>query len=593
MKSFWFWFRLMVQGSLRLVFLIAGVLALLPLAGWAGFQLNKQLFDGIAQFRDWSPLVSIACLIGAVKLLEAVLNYLSRLLDDHLSMRVVHRLEHYLYSRIQPATITSVETPEYMNDVNLARNHMHNVQHLINSMISLAQQVLQLGMYGYLIVEYSWLAFVVLVVFALPNFIFETLQAFKIETHLRNISQYQMSSRLMSDMLVRPQTLRETMIFGAKHFLFNHWKRAALEVIGKTMMLKTYEFKWRSGLGIFQPAGVLIIQMILIQKLVQSSITLGDYVAITTAVASVEASFLAMSYHMRLFKQIPMLTERFSKFISSYVQVPAGLQSLPQQGIKGMEIRGLSFIYPNMGQPVLRDIDLDVQHGDVIAIVGENGSGKSTLGKVIAGLHEVPPGTVFVDGVDINALDREEWFRLVSVVNQDFMRYPLSVYENIALEEPSDEVKTRVDRLIQRYPALVPTAIREDLTIRLGTEFFHSRQISGGQWQRIAIARALYKDSPVLLLDEATSELDPAVESDLIRQILQERQGRTTILVTHNLTLAALAARIIVMHHGRVEETGSHHTLLREKNRYYEMWNKQHSQEGVVEYGQNQLSGIV
>lgn len=587
------WFRIMIQGSVVSVSIVVLLLAIQPGVGWLTFHLNKQLFDQMAGHAIWKDLAWIALLLALLKLVELVLTEGSRLVQAQLSLRIHNRLEHHLYSSIQPSCITHLETPAFNHDTTILKNSLNQIEQSISSTIGLVQQVLILGVYGYLIFTYSWVTGLILLLFSLPLFWVELLSALRLEKYFHKVAQQQIESMLASDLILKPQALKETMIFGSQRYLLHRWSEAAESVIRKTFTLKFGEFKLRSVAVIFQPVGFLLAQLIYFNMLAASTITLGDYAALSAAAMTVFTSISMIAGNARIFNQIPIATRNFKKFMTTYIQAPDGQQSARLGTVHNVRLNQLTFAYPNATQPALTNISLDMADHDVIAIVGANGSGKSTLAKVLLGLHEVEPNMLYINNHDINDIERRFWFEQVSIVNQDYMKYSFSVYENIALQHPKREVQERVRQLIQAYPLLVPVELHHELDTVLGNSLQGGRQLSGGQWQRIAIARALFKDSPYLLLDEATSELDPITELDLINQIILDRIGRTTVIVTHNLSVASMAQQVIVMHEGRIMERGSHQELLLSKGMYFEMWNKRHQYEGDTVHEQSYVSGSV
>jgi len=587
------WLRIMIQGSVASVGVVILLLAIQPGIGWLTFYLNKELFDQMASQPIWKELAIVAALLAGLKLVELILTEGSRLVQTHLALRIHNRLEHHLYSSIQPSCITQLETPAFNHDTTTLKNSLTQIEQSISSIIGLVQQALLLGVYGYIIFTYSWLTALILLIFSLPLFWVELLSALRLEKYFHKVAQQQIESMLASDLILKPQALKETMIFGSQRYLLHRWAEAAEAVIRKTFTLKLGEFNLRSIAVIFQPIGFLLAQFIFFGKLADNTITLGDYAALTAAAVTVFASMTQIAGNSRIFNQIPIATRNFKSFLAKYIEGPKQVDADLPSSVQHIRLNRLSFTYPNAAAPALADISLELSGQDVVAIVGENGSGKSTLAKVLLGLHAVEPGMLYIQNHDINELQRHSWFKQVSVVNQDYMRYSFSVYENIALAHPNEEIRDKVERLVKAYPMLVPVELHHALDTMLGNSLQGGRQLSGGQWQRIAIARALYKDSPYLLLDEATSELDPITELELVNRIIMDRAGRTTVLVTHNLSVASMAKQIIVMHEGRILEKGSHQELLLGKGIYYEMWNKREQYEGDRIHEQSYVSGLV
>ncbi len=242
---------------------------------------------------------------------------------------------------------------------------------------------------------------------------------------------------------------------------------------------------------------------------------------------------------------------------------------------KGIRFENVSFAYPGAERPVLSGVNLEIQPGETVALVGHNGAGKSTLIKLLLGLYQPTGGRILFDGVDLQSIAPKSLRENLSCVFQDFVRYDFTVGENIAvgkLGAPLDEVvaATRaagledvVERLERRYDT------------QLGKSFIGGKDLSGGQWQRVAIARAFIRGAQVLVLDEPTAALDPRAELEVFGKFVELVKDRTAILISHRLGSCKMADRIIVLEGGTVVEHGPHAELMAAGGRYAELFHMQ------------------
>ncbi len=230
----------------------------------------------------------------------------------------------------------------------------------------------------------------------------------------------------------------------------------------------------------------------------------------------------------------------------------------------------VSFKYPNHETSALDDISLTIKKGEVIAIVGENGAGKTTLANVVLGLFLPSSGAVYHDGRNIETVSESRLHRMQSVVSQSFVRYKMSVHDNIAI---ADFKKVDGEGMAQKYRAFLDGSL-VSLDTMLGKEF-GGQDLSGGQWQQLACARGFYKDSDFVVLDEATSAIDPLKEKAMYDSFRRGLEGRTGIIVAHRLGAISLADRIVVLEHGRIVQEGTHRELLNEDGVYVQLWNAQ------------------
>lgn len=239
-----------------------------------------------------------------------------------------------------------------------------------------------------------------------------------------------------------------------------------------------------------------------------------------------------------------------------------------------IEIAGVSFNYPNAKTPALKDINLSIESGEKLVILGENGSGKTTLTKIILGLYQPNEGRVLYDGITVSDFQRKTLLRTVSIIAQDFVVYKLTLRENVAIsdiERLSEGVE--ITQLIQTV-GLADVVEQFGIDSRLGREF-NGIELSGGQLQRLAIARGMFRNSDLVILDEPTSALDPIVETEILSSFLDIIRKKTAIIISHRTGICRLVDRLVVMEEGRVVETGCHKELISAKGRYYQLYSTQ------------------
>ncbi|MEJ6950833.1 ABC transporter ATP-binding protein [Natronospora cellulosivora (SeqCode)] len=239
---------------------------------------------------------------------------------------------------------------------------------------------------------------------------------------------------------------------------------------------------------------------------------------------------------------------------------------------RDINIKQLSFKYPNSENFALKNISIKISKGEKVVILGVNGSGKTTLAKLILGLYPPYKGGVYYDNTDINDIERKSLYQHVSAISQDFMRYSLTLRENIAI---SDLKKISNDSIITE--TICNLGLEEllksnnGLDIQMGREF-GGQELSGGQWQKLAIARGLFKASEFIILDEPTSTLDPIIETEILKQFIEIARNKTAIIISHRVGLCKFADKIIVMKDGEICESGTHSSLITRNGEYQSLY---------------------
>ncbi|MDH2427569.1 ABC transporter ATP-binding protein [Sphaerisporangium sp. TRM90804] len=247
---------------------------------------------------------------------------------------------------------------------------------------------------------------------------------------------------------------------------------------------------------------------------------------------------------------------------------------------KRITVDDVTFNYPGKDEAALDHVSIHIDQGEVVALVGENGSGKTTLSKILAGLYEPASGQVRWDDVDIAAVDQDDLRRNIAVIAQDHTRWPLSAKDNITMGLERGEAAVHASAEVAGADQVVAELPHGYRTL-LDRRFKDGHEPSGGQWQRIAVARGFYRDAPLLICDEPTAALDARAEHALFERIRRHADGRTVLLITHRLASARHADRIYVLDHGKVTEQGTHDDLMHLNGIYADLYSLQASAYGV------------
>jgi ATP-binding cassette, subfamily B, bacterial len=332
-------------------------------------------------------------------------------------------------------------------------------------------------------------------------------------------------------------------------------------VSGTTLALAYVFIAVRGAAGTIDPGGVVLV--------------IGAFASVSGTLGQISSTFVAVDQHTTF------LDDYFSFLaIEPLVPVPARPRALPgrlDKSTTGIEFDNVTFSYPGGTEPAVAGLTLHIRSSELIALVGENGAGKSTLVKLLLRFYDVDQGSVRVGGVDLRDLDPEALRSRIGVLFQDYASYELSIRENVVMGRPDAEVDdarvmealrdSRSDWLVNKMP--------NGLDSKVGRLFEGGHDLSGGEWQRLALARIMYRDADIWILDEPTSSLDPEAEAGIFAELKENLKGRIGIVISHRFSTVRIADRIAVIAGGRVTELGTHEELLRAAGRYAELFELQ------------------
>lgn len=316
--------------------------------------------------------------------------------------------------------------------------------------------------------------------------------------------------------------------------------------------------------------GIAIFMMI--QSIRSGKLLVGNFVSLIQAITRVNTYSQSMIQNTYIIYNTSLFMEQLFKFFDmevSNISIQNSRISRIEKRIDKIKVNNLSFIYPGSVKKTLEDINVEFNKGELVAIVGKNGSGKSTLVKLLSGLYQPSEGQIYYNNESSDVLDLSYYQNNVSVLFQDFVKFELSVRENIGLSDVNSisdsKIKKHIDNLKLNF---LTSENNFNLNQRLGTWFNDSRQISGGQWQKVALARTFFKNASIYILDEPSSALDPVSEKEIFDEFVTRSRDKIALFVSHNLMAVSRADRIIVMQDGRIIDEGKHDDLI-SKSKYY------------------------
>ncbi|MEE4215216.1 MAG: ABC transporter ATP-binding protein, partial [Bacteroidales bacterium] len=431
-----------------------------------------------------------------------------------------------------------------------------------------------------LLATLNWWLVLVLLVANIPGIWLRVHYADVLYNFRRELTPVARKSAYFNWLLTGDRPSRELRLFGLGSYFsdlfrrnFDRQKKEEIDIVRKRSLIELVS-------GIFKAAAVLFTLYYIVMQTVGSGIGLGDLAMFLLAFR------MGMTYIKQILGATAGLYED-SLFISDvfeFLDLEEKIVVMPpvvdvSSLRSNIRIENLYFRYPSSSHDVLKGINMKIERGETVALVGANGAGKTTLVRMLCRLYDPQAGKIMIDGKDIRNIDPLQYRKLFSVVFQDFMLYNLSAADNIRAGDISaGDDRERIQRsaqkagihdLLEGLPAGYDTV--------MGRMFDDSRELSWGEWQKIALARALYRDAEILILDEPASSLDAGSEYEIFTRFSELAAGRTCILISHRLANVSVADRIMVIDGGRVIESGSHSELLKAGGTYSKLYSQQKS----------------
>ena len=320
--------------------------------------------------------------------------------------------------------------------------------------------------------------------------------------------------------------------------------------------------------------------VLIIFRTVSGLISIGDLTFLSGSFSRLKSRLEGMFSRFTRISESALYLNDYYEFIDQeYEDKEKEYEKLPEVIKTGFVLENVHFKYPEAKNDVLKGINLELKAGEKLALVGENGAGKSTLIKLMLRFYEPTEGRILLDGKDIRMYNKAEYQAMFGVIFQDFVRYELSLRENIGVGKISEiENDEKIKKASEMSLAKeVIEELPDGLQQKLGKRFVKGAELSGGQWQKVALARAYMKDANVLILDEPTSALDARAEYEAFQRFIGLTEGKTAVIISHRFSTVRMADTIVVLQDGKITESGSHEDLLYHNGTYKELFELQAS----------------
>lgn len=488
-----------------------------------------------------------------------------------------YELNCLIMNKTNDLSLADYENPEMYNSIQRAEQEIGiRPFNIISTLVGMISSVITLFSSLLILLQWHWFSILGFIVLPFLTFsYFKKISEYEYQTKY-NRSTNERKSWYISHLLTKDRFIKEIKLFDLNEYLVERFKdyRFKFHQQNKYIFFKKDSFSLA-----YQLTNTLISSFLAILAFYEAIIgyiLVGNVMTYINVVSKIENAISAIVVSYFSLVQDNMYVENIRMYLTYENKTLNNIVSEKQKikEIKKIKIINLSFKYPNSKEKVLDKINLEICAGENFALVGKNGSGKTTLIKILCGLYDNYEGAIYVNDINLRNIEMSSYKKLISAIFQDYNCYEFTAKENISfgdIQNFDDLTRVREAAKISgadEFISKLPMGINQ----QLGNWFEEGIQLSGGQWQKIAISRAFMKKSHLLILDEPSASLDPISEYNFYEKIIHEDTGNIKIFITHRFNNAKFTDKIIVMDKGKIVEFGSHESLIKNKQLYYKMY---------------------
>ncbi len=514
------------------------------------------------------------------QLIHSVYNMVVRIAGEV----VTNHIKLKLIDKARTIDLASFDRPEFYEKLeNANREAGSRPIEILNATFKIVSTLISMVSFITILTAISKTAPLIIILLSVPSAIITFIYRRRNFLYMRRKSKERRKLNYYSNLMTDKDKVKEIRIFGLSDTFIGRYKETFRHYFAGIKKLIVGEGVWHIGISAASAAVNCYLFLYIAKKVYEGVLKVGDYSLYTGALNSISNGVSTLISTTAKIYEGTLFIENMIDFMAEEQTVmPRLAEPLHVKRHCGhtIELKNVSFRYPGTERMVIQNVNLLLREGETAVLVGLNGAGKTTLIKLITRLYDPTEGVILLDGHDIRDYALDELYAMYGIIFQDFGKYAVSVADNImfgniakgAVPEDIEAAAQQSDaaNFIEALPDRYDTPL-----MRIFEQ--NGLELSGGQWQKLSIARAFYSDSDILILDEPTAALDPMAEQEIFNQFDNLRRDKTTVFVSHRLSSATAASKIIVLENGQIIEEGNHSQLMNRRGRYYELFTTQAS----------------
>lgn len=533
----------------------------------------------------WSSrLFELIIFLFMYRLLVRLVNEINKALNRIAGETVVKQVKLHIMEKAQYIDLASYDDSEFYEKMeNANREAGTRPLTVLTQTFSVISSSIEFISYLVILLTAPdlWWMSIVITMISVPSAIVNFVYRKKTYKYIKKNSKERRKMSYYSGQLVNKGVAKEVKMYGLGGLFIQRFTDVFKEYYRGLRKLILNESVWHIVISVISCGSNLLFWCLIAQKVFIGEFLIGDYTLYTGAISSVSTCISTLIVTSAGIYEGTLFIDNLIEFLDEpqRVTTPSGDAPRVSHGCgHTIEFKNVSFRYPGTDKDVISHIDLKFSPGETVVLVGLNGAGKTTLIKLLTRLYDPTEGEILLDGINIKEYELSSLYGVFGIIFQDFGRYSVSVEENIRfgdLNKPhvdGDVENAAIQSAANEYIEALSSKYQTPLTRVFEPDGI---ELSGGQWQKLAIARAFYADSDILILDEPTAALDPMAEQEIFNQFGRLGENRTTIFVSHRLSSATTADQIVVLEYGKVIENGTHEELMDLNGAYYKLFTTQ------------------